>query len=95
MVYTVRNIGQADLNPIVELLLEGARLEGYQVRVLKEYTIPTLKPGEKIVLNQSLGIYFADINKTKLLTLAIYEKFKAGKKISTDEFLILQGSGLL
>ena len=25
----------------------------------------------------------------------IYEKFKAGKKISTDEFLILQGSGLL
>ncbi|MFA5247522.1 MAG: hypothetical protein WC408_06580 [Candidatus Micrarchaeia archaeon] len=25
----------------------------------------------------------------------IFEKFKAGKKISTDEFLILQGSGLL
>jgi len=25
----------------------------------------------------------------------IYEKFKAGKKISTEEFLILQGSGLL
>jgi hypothetical protein len=80
MVYTVRNIGDADLNAIVELLFESGRIEGYSARVMKEYTIPTLKPGEKVVIDQSLGIYFADINKTKLLTMTIYEKYKAPRK---------------
>ncbi|MBN1543948.1 hypothetical protein JW898_00635 [Candidatus Woesearchaeota archaeon] len=79
-VITVRNIGQKDLNAIVELFFEGARIEEYEAKVKKEYTIPTLKPGEKYVMKQSLGIRFAEIAETKTMTLSVYEKYIAPRK---------------
>ncbi|MBU2560697.1 MAG: hypothetical protein KKD17_00205 [Nanoarchaeota archaeon] len=79
-VITVRNIGQKELDSVVELFFEGARVEEHSTRVKKEYTIPTLKPGEKYVMNQSLGIRFAEINKTKKMTLTAYDKYSAPRK---------------
>jgi hypothetical protein len=80
MVYTVRNIGPSDLDAMVELYFEGARLEEHQIRILKEYRIPVLKAGEKIVIQQSLGIYFADINATKKITMSIYKRLEGPRK---------------
>jgi hypothetical protein len=80
MVFTVRNIGETNLNPVVELLFEGARVEEYTARVKKEYILQPLKPGEKIVINQSMGIRFAEINKTKEMTLSVYERFSAPRE---------------
>jgi hypothetical protein len=80
MVFTVRNIGEAPLNPVVELLVEGARVEEYTARVKKEYFLETLKPGEKLVVYQSLGIKLGDINKTKEMTMTVYERYSAPRK---------------
>ncbi len=80
MVITVRNPSQKKLNAIVELFFEGARLNEYETRVKKEYTIPELDPGEKYVLNQSLGIRFAKINESKSMTLKVYEKYVAPRE---------------
>jgi len=80
LVLTVRNIGDSTLNAEVELLFEGARIEEHATRVKKEYTIPALKPGEKYVMNTSLGIRFGEIEKEKKMTLSVYEKYTAPKK---------------
>jgi hypothetical protein len=80
MVFTVRNIGETNLNPVVELLVEGARVEEYTARVKKEYFLPVLKPGEKNVVFQSLGIKLGDINKTKQITMTIHERYTAPRQ---------------
>ncbi|MFC1741313.1 hypothetical protein ACFL3V_02150 [Nanoarchaeota archaeon] len=80
MVLTVRNPSGKKLNPLVELLFEGARLEEHSTRVKKEYEIPALEPGEKYVMNKSLGIRYASINKTKKMTLTVFEKFSAPRE---------------
>ena len=77
MVYTVMNLGDKKLNAEVELYFDKGRIEDYDARISKDYTIPELEPGEKIVINQSLGIKFSQINKTKEMELTIYEKFVA------------------
>ncbi|MBW2964732.1 hypothetical protein KY363_04695 [Candidatus Woesearchaeota archaeon] len=80
MVFTVRNRDSTKANYIVELLFEGARIEGTEVSVKKEYTIPALALGEKYVVNQSLGIGLSKINSTKKMTLSVYEKYTAPRK---------------
>jgi hypothetical protein len=80
MIFTVRNPGNKDLNGVVELFFEGARVNERETRVKKEYTIPTLEPGEKYVLKQSLGIRFAGINKTKTMTMSVYDKYIAPRE---------------
>jgi hypothetical protein len=80
MVFTVRNIGQVPLNPVVEIVVEGARVEEYTARVKKEYFLPILKPGEKNVMYQSLGIKLGDLNKTKQITMTVYERYSAPRK---------------
>jgi hypothetical protein len=80
MVFTVRNVGQTKLNPIVDLMFEGARVEEHEARVIKEYVIQPLEPGEKMVINQSLGIRFSEIEETKKITLRVYEKYIAPRE---------------
>jgi hypothetical protein len=80
IVFTVRNTGETKLNPVVELLFEGARVEEYTARVRKEYVLQALNPGEKLVINQSMGIRFANINLTKEITMAVYERYSAPRK---------------
>ncbi len=80
MIFTVRNRGDKDLNAIVELLFDGATVQGTVVNVKKEYNIPVLKPGEKYVLNQSLGIRVIKINETKEMELSVYEKYVSPRK---------------
>jgi len=90
MVFTVRNKGQTKLNAEVELFFEGARIEEHSTRVKKEYTIPELAPGEKYVVNKSLGIRFSEINKSKKITMKVYEKFVAPREdldVLTKEFI--------
>lgn len=77
MIFTVRNIGQAPMSSEVELLFEGARVEDHSTKVKKAYTVPELKPGEKYVFNQSLGIRYAEIDKTKKMTMTLYPRFVA------------------
>jgi hypothetical protein len=79
MVYTVRNIDQKDLTLVVELMFEGARVEEYTARVKKEYFLPVLKAGEKLVMNQSLGIRFSEVDEAKDMTLTVYERYSAPK----------------
>lgn len=80
MVFTVRNIGEVPLNPVVEILVEGARVEEYTARVKKEYFLPVLKPGEKYVMYQSLGIKLGDLDKAKQITMTVYERYTAPRK---------------
>jgi hypothetical protein len=77
MVYTVRNPGEVTINPVVEILFEKARLDEHQSTVKKEYVLDPLKPGEKIVINQSIGVVFAKINETKEIHMRVYERLSA------------------
>ncbi len=86
MLFTVRNLGTKKLNPVVELLFEGARYEEHQVRIKKEYFLQPLEPGEKMVMNQSMGVYFEGINLTKKINLAVYERYAAPRDdLGTEE----------
>jgi hypothetical protein len=76
-VLTVRNAGIKDITPKVRLFFETARIENYEARVEKEYMIPTLKPGEKYVTKQLLGIKFSKINETKKMTLTMLDRYDA------------------
>jgi len=80
MEITVRNIGAKKLNPVVEILFEGARYEEHVVRIKKEYILEPIAPGEKLFLNQSLGISLEGINLTKKLTVSVYERYSAPRE---------------
>ena len=77
MIFTVRNTGSSKLTSKIELNFEGARIGDYEARVKKEYDIPTLNPGEKVTIKQSMGIRFAGIDNKKKLTMSIYDKYSA------------------
>ena len=90
MIYTVRNIGDKKLNPVVELYFEGARVGEQEVRVRKEYVLEPLEPGEKHVIKKSLGIRFSGIDETKEIELSVYEQFIAPRddlKVLRKEFV--------
>jgi hypothetical protein len=80
MVFTVRNIGDKKLNPVVELFFEGARVDEHEARVKKEYVLEPLEPGEKLIVNKALGIRYEGINKTKKIKMYIYEQFVAPRE---------------
>lgn len=80
IIFTVRNIGNKKLNPVVELYFEGARIEGYETNAKKEYVLAPLEPGEKHIVKKSLGIMFSGINKTKEIELSVYEQFVAPRE---------------
>jgi hypothetical protein len=79
IIFTVRNIGDKKLNPVVNLYFEGARIEEHEARVVKEYVLEPLEPGEKHIVKKALGIRFAGINKTKVIELNVYEEFVSPK----------------
>ena len=80
MTFTVRNIGGKKLNPVVELLFEGARVEEHSARVKKEYFLETINPGEKLVVYQSLGIRFEGLEEPKTLRLTVYERYASPRE---------------
>ena len=89
-ILTVRNVGMKDITPKVKLFFETARLSNSDVRLEKEYMMPTLKPGEKYVTRQQLGITFSKINVTKTMTLTLldrYDSTQTAVEILEKEFI--------
>lgn len=88
MTYTVRNIGKIKITPTVDLMFdnhgidftEKERIREYELTVMKNYDLITLKPGEKLVIKQLLGIRFQGINETKTIQLSIYDRNSAPRK---------------
>ncbi len=77
MIITVQNPGKTTITPTVELLFENARIEEATSTALKEYKLDALKPGEKLVVKQNLGIRFSQINKSRTVTITVYNRLSA------------------
>ncbi len=81
MYYTVRNLGTKPMKLGVDLMFQyGITPSGTQSPIGKEYTIEELEPGEKITINQSLGMYFEGVEETKTITLDVYNRFTYPKE---------------
>ncbi|MBW2967864.1 hypothetical protein KY362_05240 [Candidatus Woesearchaeota archaeon] len=86
--YTVRNLGTGTITPTVEFFFdnegmdfsETERVYEYPLRVLKEYKLESLKPGEKHVIKQSLGIRFQGIEQPKQIEMSVYDRYSSPKK---------------
>ncbi|HII71178.1 TPA: hypothetical protein HA265_00295 [Candidatus Woesearchaeota archaeon] len=74
MIYTVRNHGATKKSYEVEFMFrDGLTKAGTEAMIGKKYTIQDLKPGEKIVMKQSLGIFFPKIEEIKTIELSVYD----------------------
>ena len=84
MWYTVRNVGEKALNPEVRIRAEGARTgdsEYSSSSVERTYNLDKLEPGEKQVIMLPMGIRYGQMNKTKTLTVSVFERFVAPKEV--------------
>ncbi|MFH1063878.1 MAG: hypothetical protein V1729_02240 [Candidatus Woesearchaeota archaeon] len=77
MIITIRNPGKTTITPTVEMIFENARIEEATSTALKEFKFDALKPGEKLVVKQNLGIKFDLINKSRSVTLSMYNRLSS------------------
>ena len=83
--YTIRNIGEKTLNPEVRILAEGIRRSNQEGdgTTSREFTydLESLAPGEKQVVKLALDVRFGQINKSRDLTIEVYERYVAPKEV--------------
>lgn len=83
MWYTVRNVGTKKLNPEVRIRAEGVRTgdsEYSSSSVERTYILEPLLPGEKEVIELSMGLRYGGMNLTKTLTIDVFERYTAPKE---------------
>ncbi len=81
--YVVRNVGDKTLNPEVRIRAEGVRVNDYEDSYSsKEFTydLDPLEPGEKEIINLLTDLRYSQMNKTRTLTISVYERFVAPKE---------------
>ena len=82
MWYTVRNVGVKKLSPEVRIRAEGVRTgdsEYSSSGVERTYILEPLLPGEKQVIELSMGLRYGQMNKTRSLTIDVFERYVAPK----------------